>query len=70
LFCIRIGRVSIKFGLVDFFRLICTITYNVPSSAVGNEPVVLERFFKFQVKKPLDVKTKLYNAEVRISLEM
>jgi hypothetical protein len=47
-----------------FYRLICTITYSVPSSAPTSEPIVLERFFKFQVKKPLDVKTKLYNAEV------
>jgi hypothetical protein len=45
--------------------LICTLTYSVPSSALPNsDPIFLERFFKFQVKKPLDVKTKLYNAEV------
>jgi len=42
--------------------LICTLSYSVPNSAT-TDPVVLERFFKFQVKKPLDVKTKLYNAE-------
>ncbi|CAL8093788.1 unnamed protein product [Orchesella dallaii] len=44
--------------------LICTITYTIPSStAVPAEPITIERFFKFQVKKPLDVKTKLYNSE-------
>ncbi|OXA50121.1 Trafficking protein particle complex subunit 13 [Folsomia candida] len=43
--------------------LICTLTYSVPSSAPTSEPIFVERFFKFQVKKPLDVKTKLYNAE-------
>ncbi|CAG7834269.1 unnamed protein product [Allacma fusca] len=42
--------------------LICTLTYTVPG-AISAEPVTLERFFRFQVKKPLDVKTKLYNAE-------
>ncbi|ODM93596.1 Trafficking protein particle complex subunit 13 [Orchesella cincta] len=44
--------------------LICTITYTIPnSSPVPVEPITIERFFKFQVKKPLDVKTKLYNSE-------
>jgi len=44
--------------------LICTITYTIPNStAAPTEPITIERFFKFQVKKPLDVKTKLYNSE-------
>jgi len=42
--------------------LIVTLSYSVPNLTPA-EPIVLERYFKFQVKKPLDVKTKLYNAE-------
>ena len=49
--------------------LIVTLSYNVPN-VIPNEPIVLERYFKFQVKKPLDVKTKLYNAEVRHNLQI
>jgi len=49
------------------YRLIVTLQYSVPA-IVPSEPIILERYFKFQVKKPLDVKTKLYNAEVSLNL--
>lgn len=57
---LRWSHLILEFSLP---RLICTLTYTIPNSIQG-EPIVLERFFRFQVKKPLDVKTKLYNAEV------
>lgn len=41
------------------FRLVCEVTY---SSGVS-----FRKFFKFQVLKPLDVKTKFYTAEVKTS---
>ncbi|KFM59608.1 hypothetical protein X975_24184, partial [Stegodyphus mimosarum] len=39
--------------------LACTVSY----STVNNEKMHFRKFFKFQVSKPLDVKTKFYNAE-------
>lgn len=30
---------------------------------LGGQPLSFRKFFKFQVVKPLDVKTKFYNAE-------
>ncbi|XP_011308503.1 trafficking protein particle complex subunit 13 [Fopius arisanus] len=41
--------------------LVCEVSYT-PSGA-GSIPQSFRKFFKFQVLKPLDVKTKLYNAE-------
>lgn len=32
-------------------------------STLGGQPQSFRKFFKFQVVKPLDVKTKFYNAE-------
>lgn len=40
--------------------LVCEVTYN---SASSSEKLNFRKFFKFQVMKPLDVKTKFYNAE-------
>ncbi len=40
--------------------LVCEVFYN--SAAKGK--LNFRKFFKFQVMKPLDVKTKFYNAEV------
>lgn len=40
--------------------LICTVSYLLQSG----ERQSFRKFFKFQVYKPLDVKTKFYNAEV------
>jgi hypothetical protein len=40
--------------------LVCEVTYN---NATSNEKLNFRKFFKFQVMKPLDVKTKFYNAE-------
>ena len=42
--------------------LVCEVTYAAPH----REKLNFRKFFKFQVMKPLDVKTKFYNAEVRI----
>ncbi|CAK9826295.1 Trafficking protein particle complex subunit 13 [Anthophora retusa] len=41
--------------------LVCEVTYT-PTN-VGNTPQSFRKYFKFQVVKPLDVKTKFYNAE-------
>lgn len=38
----------------------CEVFYNSP----GKGKLTFRKFFKFQVMKPLDVKTKFYNAEV------
>ena len=42
--------------------LIVTISYKTAESV---DTSVFRRYFKFRVEKPLDVKTKFYNAEVR-----
>ena len=39
--------------------LVCEVNYLAPSSGKMN----FRKFFKFSVLKPLDVKTKFYNAE-------
>ncbi|XP_033210582.1 trafficking protein particle complex subunit 13 [Belonocnema kinseyi] len=41
--------------------LVCEVTYT-PANSSG-QPQSFRKFFKFQVVKPLDVKTKFYNAE-------
>jgi len=41
--------------------LVCEVTYN--SSTISTDKLSFRKFFKFQVMKPLDVKTKFYNAE-------
>ncbi|GFY76831.1 trafficking protein particle complex subunit 13 [Trichonephila inaurata madagascariensis] len=46
--------------------LACTVNY----TTMGNEKLHFRKFFKFQVSKPLDVKTKFYNAEDFISDEV
>jgi hypothetical protein len=61
-YCFSWSLVASNFKL-NLYRLIVTLSYSVPSVTTV-EPIMLERYFKFQVKKPLDVKTKLYNAEV------
>lgn len=39
--------------------LVCAVTYKAP----GDEKMFFRKFFKFPVTKPIDVKTKFYNAE-------
>lgn len=39
--------------------LVCEVTYQSPTGT----PMSFRKFFKIQVLKPLDVKTKFYNAE-------
>lgn len=41
-------------------RLVCVVSYKRPDGDVKN----FRKFFKFQVLKPLEVKTKFYNIEV------
>ena len=60
---LRLEFSSYKVSVFDS-RLIVALSYTVPNLNPP-EPILIERYFKFQVKKPLDVKTKLYNAEVR-----
>ena len=50
--------------------LVCEVSYVAPSSAAASAPggggggkMNFRKFFKFSVLKPLDVKTKFYNAE-------
>lgn len=54
----------IKSKLTMFFlySLICTVSYRCPS--LSSETTSFRKYFKFHVDKPLDVKTKFYNAEV------
>ncbi|XP_029155043.1 trafficking protein particle complex subunit 13-like [Nylanderia fulva] len=40
--------------------LVCEVSY---TNQVGGSPLSFRKYFKFQVVKPLDVKTKFYNAE-------
>lgn len=40
--------------------LVCEVNYTTPAGL----PQYFRKFFKFQVLKPLDVKTKFYNAEM------
>ena len=42
--------------------LVCEVSYSAP----GKSKMNFRKFFKFNVMKPLDVKTKFYNAEVSI----
>lgn len=42
------------------FRLVCEVSY---LSNTG-DPLSFRKFFRFEVTKPLDLKTKFYNAEV------
>ncbi|XP_038048342.1 trafficking protein particle complex subunit 13-like isoform X2 [Patiria miniata] len=46
--------------------LVCAVSYTTPSG----ENMYFRKFFKFQVLKPLDVKTKFYNAEDYVSDEV
>ncbi|XP_005366687.1 trafficking protein particle complex subunit 13 [Microtus ochrogaster] len=43
--------------------LVCAVSYTTQ----GGEKMYFRKFFKFQVLKPLDVKTKFYNAESDLS---
>lgn len=48
--------------------LVCEVTYSPPinpNPGATTKQLNFRKFFKFQVMKPLDVKTKFYNAEVR-----
>lgn len=40
--------------------LVCDVSYSAP----GKSRLNFRKYFKFNVMKPLDVKTKFYNAEV------
>jgi len=44
------------------FSLVCEVSYTSPTQT----QLSFRKFFKFQVLKPLDVKTKFYNAEVSL----
>lgn len=45
--------------ITSIFRLVCEVHYTTPAGFEES----FRKFFKFQVLKPLDVKTKFYNAE-------
>lgn len=47
-----------------YFRLVCEVTYT-PSN-LGATPQFIRKYYKLEVVKPLDVKTKFYNAEVTL----
>jgi len=46
--------------------LVCEVSYSTESG----EKLTASRYYKFQVQKPLDVKTKFYNAEVHNFLDL
>lgn len=46
------------------FSLICSVNYKT----IADEKMYFRKFFKFPVAKPIDVKTKFYNAEARLFL--
>ncbi|KAK6051433.1 hypothetical protein COOONC_11065 [Cooperia oncophora] len=46
--------------------LICSVNYKTSS----DEKMYFRKFIKFPVSKPIDVKTKFYNAEVRINVDL
>ncbi|KAH8287874.1 hypothetical protein KR018_005352 [Drosophila ironensis] len=50
----------INLSLHEHVKLVCEVNYKTPAGFAQS----LRKFFKFQVLKPLDVKTKFYNAEV------
>lgn len=43
-----------------YYRLVCEVSYQL----LSGEPLTASRYYKFQVLKPCEVKTKFYNAEV------
>lgn len=47
-----------------FCFLLCSLVCAVSYLSSNGEQQNFRKFFKFQVMKPLDVKTKFYNAEV------
>lgn len=49
-----------NFSFYELFRLVCAVSYKNQA----NEKMFLRKYFKFPVTKPIDVKTKFYNAEV------
>ncbi len=42
--------------------LVCEVSYQL----LSGEPLTASRYYKFQVLKPCEVKTKFYNAEVSL----
>ncbi|GIX87599.1 trafficking protein particle complex subunit 13 [Caerostris extrusa] len=59
-------QADLQIGLQKNCSLACTVNY----TTMSNEKLHFRKFFKFQVSKPLDVKTKFYNAEVEQSDEV
>uniref|UniRef100_H0VB56 Trafficking protein particle complex subunit 13 n=1 Tax=Cavia porcellus TaxID=10141 RepID=H0VB56_CAVPO len=57
----RLNLSASNAAVISFcFSLVCAVSYTTQ----GGEKMYFRKFFKFQVLKPLDVKTKFYNAEV------
>lgn len=61
----KLGRIcnlhilTIMFVVKLIFSLVCDVSYQNGAGVLKN----FRKFFKIQVLKPLDVKTKFYNAE-------
>lgn len=53
-----VSRTALNILFVSY-RLVCEVHYTTPAGLQES----FRKFFKFQVLKPLDVKTKFYNAE-------
>lgn len=49
----------VKTHIRFYFRLVCEVGYQTANEI----PMSFRKFFKIMVLKPLDVKTKFYNAE-------
>ena len=52
--------------IIYICSLVCEVSYQIGSG----EPLTSSRYYKFQVLKPLDVKTKFYNAEVSFNFKI
>uniref|UniRef100_A0A0N5AHI4 Trafficking protein particle complex subunit 13 n=1 Tax=Syphacia muris TaxID=451379 RepID=A0A0N5AHI4_9BILA len=55
----EIKEVGQHMELSPCYRLVCAVTYKTP----GDDKMFFRKYFKFPVLKPIDVKTKFYNAE-------
>ncbi|CAG5101015.1 Similar to trappc13: Trafficking protein particle complex subunit 13 (Danio rerio) [Cotesia congregata] len=56
-----VKHINVKRQIILSMKLVCEVSY--VSTVVGSAPQSFRKFFKFQVVKPLDVKTKFFNTE-------
>lgn len=61
-FVIKVTKVQSSLYVNACCRLVCAVSYKTPT----DEKMYFRKFFKFPVTKPIDVRTKFYNAEVSV----